>query len=332
MNSRRRELGWLVAVALILGVTASMGVVAHVRTTVEPSAVIYVNPHPDDEFQYWSLFESRTDIYSVVVLMTRGEQTNYCSAEGVEVGWQPELEPAPMPMPEGKFSEACAEARVNAFVHYFSDMARVDESVPGRFAPVTTSAPLPDPAGVVCRLDETDDCIVSTTVDIYRDLDDRGALLVFDLGDGDLSDAEVEWALRATLDTFVPELVGDGVRVTGIVGAYSTPENGYAGCYAYPHPDHLAIDHVLWATDFGAGFQASATCATDPRRQLFSRVSAAATEAAFSVEPVEDSDDLYRTGAHTANYGWLHARYYPIARVGEGDLFHQGQHFWVRFW
>ncbi|EPR76632.1 hypothetical protein ADILRU_1117 [Leifsonia rubra CMS 76R] len=332
MNTRRRAVGWLVAVASIVAVTVGMGVVAQARSTVGPSAVIFVNPHPDDEFQHWALLENRTDVYSVIVLLTRGEQTGFCAPEGLEAGWQPELEPAPRPMPEGQFSAACAEARVNAFVGYFGDMARADESIPGRFATVTTSTPLQDPAGVVCRLDETDDCIVATTVDLYRDLDDRGALLVFDLGDGDLSNAEVEWALRATLDTFVPELLGDGARVAGIVGGYSTPDNGYAGCFAYPHPDHLAVDRVLWATDFGAGFQTSATCATDPRRQLFSRVSDRATEAAFSIKPVDDSDDVLRTGAHTANYGWLHGRYYPVARVGQGELFHQDQHFWVRFW
>jgi hypothetical protein len=130
----------------------------------------------------------------------------------------------------------------------------------------------------------------------------------------------------------VPELVGHSARVAGIVGAYSTPENGFVGCFAYPHPDHLAINHALWSTDFGAGFQAAATCATDPRRQLYSRVSDAATEAAFSTASKEGSDHVYRTGAHTANYGWLNGQYYPVARAGQGELFHQGQHFWVRYW
>jgi hypothetical protein len=330
--SRRTAVGWAAAVGSIVAVTVGMGVVAQVNTTVEPTTVIFLNAHPDDEFQHWALLENRPDIYSVVVLLTRGEQTGFCTPEGFEVGWQPELEPAPSPLPEAQFSASCAEARVNAFTNYFVDMARVDASIPGRFAPVETSAPLTDPEGVVCRLDGTDECIVSTTVDLYRDLDDRGVLLVFDLGDGDLSDAEVEWAVRATLDTFVPELVGDGARVAGIIGGYSTPENGFPGCFAYPHPDHLAMDRVLWATDFRAGFQASATCATDPRRQLFSRTSSTATEAAFLTEPVAGSDDVRRTGAHTANYGWLNSQYYPVARVGQGELFHQGQHFWVRFW
>jgi len=330
--SRRRTLTWLLALTLIVGVTASLGVVAQARNTIEPSAVIYVGPHPDDEFQYWSLFENRADIYSVVVLLTHGEQTSFCDPERLQDGWQPDLEPAPEPIPEGKYSEACAEARVNSFVHYFSDMAQEDETVPGRFAEPVTSAPLPDPNGVVCRIDETDECIVSTTVDVYRDLDDRGALLVFDLGDGDLSEGEVSWALSATINTFVPELVGDDIGIAGIVGSYSTPEGGYTGCYPYPHPDHIEIDSVLWSTDFGAGFQAAATCAADPRRQLFSRVSHAATDAAFATEPVENSGEVYRTGAHSANFGWLHRTYYPVATFGEGELFRQDQQFWVRYW
>ncbi|MBH0007915.1 hypothetical protein [Salinibacterium sp. SWN1162] len=323
---------WLVAVASIVAVTVGLGAIAQARTTIEPSAVIYVGPHPDDEFQYWSLFEDRADVYSVVVLLTRGEQTGFCSPEGLEAGWQPELEPAPEPLPDAQYSEACAEARVNSFVNYFVDMADSDATVPGRFAPVETSAPVPDPDGVVCRIDETDECLVSTTVDVYRDLDDRGALLVFDLGDGDLSEAEVAWALDSTIDTFVPQLVGDDVHIAGIVGSYSTPEGGYEGCFAYPHPDHIAIDEALWATDFGAGFQASATCATDPRRQLFDRVSDAATDAAFATEAIEGSTDEKRTGAHTANFGWLHGTYYPVAHHGESELFHQDQQFWVRYW
>ncbi|MBH0130550.1 hypothetical protein [Salinibacterium sp. NK8237] len=330
--SGQRVVKWLVAVASIVAVTVGLGAIAQARNAIEPSAVIYVGPHPDDEFQYWSLFEDRADVYSVVVLLTRGEQTGFCVPEGLEAGWQADLEPAPEPLPEAQFSESCAEARVNSFVNYFVDMAQEDETVPGRFAAPTTSAPMPDPEGVVCRLDDNDDCAGTTAVDVYRDLNDRGALLVFDLGDGDLSEAEVEWALRATIDTFVPELVGDDGRIAGIVGSYSTPEGGYTGCFAYPHPDHIAIDSTLWATDFGAGFQASATCATDPRRQLFDRVSDAATDAAFAVEPIEGSADVRRTGAHTAHYGWLHGTYYPVARHGESELFHQDQTFWVRYW
>jgi len=337
-----RAARWIAALTAIVVVFGGVGALAGVHTPSETAAIIYLNPHPDDEYQHWALLENRADIVSIVVLLTRGEQTAFCEADVLLLGWQEGLEPAPRPLPKGRFSDSCAEARVNAFTAYFRDMADSDETVPGRFAPPTTTAPLPDPQNVVCRVDDPDlegggavdpdACLVSTSADIYQDLDGRGALVVFDLGDGDLSDAEVEWAVRTVLDELVPVLVPSSARVAGIVGGYSTPAGGFPGCFPYAHPDHLAVDRVLWSTDFGAGFQASATCATDPRRQLFARVSQSATEAAFATEPVEGSDDVRRTGAHTANYGWLHATYYPVSRFGQAELFHQDQHYWVRFW
>lgn len=327
-----RVIGWLTALIAVVATFAGMGVLAAAHSSSEPVAIIFVNPHPDDEYQHWAVLENRSEIVSIVVLLTRGEQTAFCDEDGLDAGWQRDLEPAPQPLPEGRFSEACAEARVNAFTAFFTDMAAVDETVPGRFAPVVTSAPLDDPEGVVCRLDEADDCIVSTTVDVYRDLDGRGSLVVFDLGDADLTDAEVAWALRAVLDELADELVPDGVRVAGIIGSYSTPASGFVSCFSYPHPDHLAVDRVLYSIDFGAGFQASSTCATDPRRQLYARVSNSATDAAFATEPVPGSTEVRRTGAHAANYGWLNSSYYPVSRFGQRELFHQDQHYWVRFW
>lgn len=324
--------GWIVAVSAIIAIFVGMGVVAEQRSSADPVAIIFVNPHPDDEYQHWALLEKRPDIVSLVVLLTQGERTVFCDEEGLRVGWQRDLEPAPRPLPEARFTESCTDARVNAFLSYFEDMATVDASVPGRFADPVTTQSFDDAEAVVCRLDDDDNCTVTTSAEVYRDLEGRGSLVIFDLGDGDLTVDEVQWALRAVIDILADDLLPRETRIAGIVGGYSTPYEGYWGCYTYPHDDHLAVDQALWQIDFGVGFQASATCATDPRRQLYARVSDEATDAAFATEPVPRSREVRRTGAHTANYGWLHSDFYPVSRFGQTELFHQGQHYWVRYW
>lgn len=323
---------WSAAIAAIAGLFLTLGVVATQATPASTSVMVFLNPHPDDEFQHWALTENQPHQYTVIVLLTQGEQSGFCDPDTLESGWQRDLEPAPTPLPEGPFTPSCAEARIASFTGFFRDMGEVDSTVPSAFAEPERSGPIDDPDGVVCRLDEDDTCTTNTTVDIYEDTEGRGALVVFDLGDGDLTSEEVSWAVRAVLDEFVPSLAPADARVSGIVGGYSTPEGGFPGCFAYPHPDHLAVDEALWSTDFGAGFQASATCATDPRRQLYARVTQESTQQAFRTELIPGSTDVLRTGAHTANYGWLHSSYYPVSTFGQGELFHQGQHYWVHYW
>lgn len=323
---------WVVAVLGVAGAFVGLGTAAASLDPPSDVAMIFVNPHPDDEYQHWALLEESPDLYSLVVLLTRGEQSGFCEPEGVASGWQEGLEPAPEPIPDGRFTDACAEARIASFTNFFRDMGQVDDTVPSDFGPARVTAPLPDPERVVCRLDEGEECITNTTVEVLEDARGRGALLIFDLGDGDVTEAEVAWAVHSVLNVFVPELLPETTRVAGIIGGYSTPEAGFPGCFSYPHPDHLAVDRALWTIDFGTGFQASATCATDPRRQLYARVSALSTEHAFRTEPAPGATEVLRTGAHTANYGWLHAAYYPVSTFGQGELFHQGQHYWVRYW
>ncbi|MCS5713218.1 hypothetical protein NVV95_01490 [Herbiconiux sp. CPCC 205716] len=69
-----RLLGWLVTGAAT--VSAVLGGLALAPSASDPprGTVVVVVPHPDDEFQAWSLLDG----YTVFVVLTRGEQTQYC--------------------------------------------------------------------------------------------------------------------------------------------------------------------------------------------------------------------------------------------------------------
>ena len=73
----RRVVAWSVLVAL-LAVPSLAVVVYDARAQGTREAVIAVFPHPDDEFQAWSLLEDRPDQYKVFVFGTRGESSGYC--------------------------------------------------------------------------------------------------------------------------------------------------------------------------------------------------------------------------------------------------------------
>ena len=42
-----------------------------------------VIPHPDDEFEAWSMVANDTTHYIVFILLTRGEHSSYCDGSGI---------------------------------------------------------------------------------------------------------------------------------------------------------------------------------------------------------------------------------------------------------
>jgi hypothetical protein len=317
--------------AVLFAITPAVAVLAvpSVGLDRQQQAIIYLSAHPDDEFQMWSVAETAPDDVHIFAVLTRGEQTGFCEPDELEQSWQQELEPAPQPLPAGRWSAECAEARVSSMAGWFDDISDVSD-----FAPLMSGGPsrieLDSESARLCREDEAGTCLPADAVDVYLDPAGRGSVVVFDLGDGDLEPGEVIWAVERLLDD--PRLgIAADMPVAGIVGNYSTSGAAAPLCFAYEHPDHRAIDDALWSHDFRVGFQAAATCALDPRRTLSLGVSDAATDRAFAVEPTDDGA-LRRTGAHTANYGWLHPEFYPVDRVGQAELFHQHQQFWVAHW
>jgi hypothetical protein len=323
-----RLLGWLGATAAMTAAVVSGLALAPSPTGPPRSAVYVVVPHPDDEFQVWSLIEQ----YTVFVVLTHGEQTEYCEPSEYETSAQPDLEHPADPLPTGRWSPACSEARQNSLLRYLGDMSATDARIPGDFAPPVRTAPLPLTDGPVCRSDGADECTsADSTAEVFVDRRNRGAVVFFDLGDGDLTEDEAVWGIRTALDQRAALGLDTSLPVSAVLGAYADDDGGTGGssgqrCFPYAHPDHLALHRALWNVDFHAGLQAAATCADDPHRSIAATVSDAAVDAAFRI-----GEGGERLGAHVKNYGWLWPDYYHVAREGELDLFTQQQYFWVRF-
>lgn len=305
---------------------ALLSVVAQWRWTPGASAaerVAYIAvPHPDDEFQVWSLVEDTPEDYKVFITMTHGEATTYCEPAGYARSYQPGLERPADPAPTGRWTSSCSRARLGSHVRYFRDMAAADDSVPGALTDLGTKGPFPADGVGLCRTDASTSCTdAQRTARVWRDAHGRGALVVFDLGDGDLTSAEVAWAIRTVrdhrgalgLDTSLPD--------SHLLGTYA---NADPACFLYPNADHEAVHTALSTTDFGLGHQSAATCAADPDADRSAVVSAAGADAAFRLSGQR------RVGAHVSNYGWLEDPHYALDRTGQSQLFHTHQHFWSR--
>ena len=320
--------------------------------------VVYVLiPHPDDEYEAWSLIQASPETYTIFVLLTHGEATGACMAVGAppcETGsggpylyqgpgspvGQPDygewVEGAPW---NGRWDPACDAARLASFHRFLDDMAVLDPSFPS--APAEVGAfdlPGTTTDGVPPQRVDGDDGSCGTTVPrtssaarVFRD--DRGARVVFDLGDGDLTAAEVIWALQAVRSNreawgLAPELVEAGV--VGAAFYNATAVGGdvaqYAECECYSHADHRAVHDALWTTNVGAGDQWGRTCHTDPdvantggRTEL---VDPAIHEATFRATATT------REGPFPIDYGWLHATTYTGCETG--CIFARQQSFWRR--
>lgn len=316
------------ALLAVLALTAITACTQSDTSAGDPTELRYVlSPHPDDEFQAWSLLEDTPDAYTVFIMLTRGEETRFCepdtyAAEGYDEG----LEPPAEPQPEGRWTASCTRARLASWVTFMEAMAAEDPGLPGDFADPVTAGPFAAAGTRICRHDDDRELCGQDqrTGKVWVDSSDRGALVSFDLGDGDLTADEVAWALETVrdhredlgLDTELPE--------SGIIGA-SFANRDHPDCFAYDHPDHHAVHEALYEHDFGAGPQTAATCRSDPRADRFETVTQASVEAAFEV------DGEQRVGAHATAYGWLHEDFYPIDRNGQDELFHSHQAFWTRY-
>ncbi|MFP3465876.1 cell wall-binding repeat-containing protein [Leifsonia sp. SIMBA_070] len=296
------------------------------QTSATPSRILYIAiPHPDDEFEAASFYADRPDLYKVFVLMTRGESTYHCSPVGYALSVLDGVAPV-TPTPQGRGTASCEEARLNSWVNYFTTVSKSDPSLPGDFGlPVTTSAfptkganltregRQPERANAVQGAAFTD-----SSARVWTDKQGRGALVNFNLGDGDLTPAKVGWAMRTVLAGKAALGLNTALPDYGVVGAYSNPST--SGCFIYTHTDHAAVDDALRDTDFGLRLQAVATCRNDPGASATLTVPADELEAAY---PADGS-----VGAFAASYAWLETP--VISRTDQSSLFMGVQSFDVR--
>lgn len=283
-------------------------------------AIVAIMPHPDDEFQGWSAIQNRPE-EKVLIYATRGESTKNCNPDGVEyVGML-----APVPRPEGLGTDSCEKARINATLGFLNGMSTNDSTIPGDFEHYGKIGPLPTLGYQICRtdFDETSCNTVDTlSADVYIDRQGKGTVIMFNGGDGDLTEPEVNWMLKTVRET--PEKLGlnPNIRFTELIGA-SFYNSDYPNCFYYAHPDHLAVTNTM-KTNQNMGKQLTSTCATNPEANLSMTVSPQAATSAFG---------SYPQGEFIYNYGWLvGAGNTPLSILSpvnnqEGSLWHTTQSF-----
>lgn len=293
---------------------------------VPDDAVVYAAmPHPDDEFQAWSLLED-SNRFTVIVLMTRGERTQHCSERGFSRGWQEGLEISPSTTPVALEHETCVDARLESIRGYLDQMSQTDDTIPGDLAEGFTVSHLNDDDDVVCSRETDGECTQrNLSAEVWLDQQQRGALIAFDLGDDNLTQAEVAWALNHVKGT--PAKFGiDPQRPSGyVVSGYYSDHN--VNCYEYSHPDHEAVARTLDSIDLGLGLQFVTTCGEAGKNVLDLTVSERAADAAFHFRGVAQVEGAVRQGAHEAHYGWLSTTVHPLDRERQQQLFMQKQTF-----
>lgn len=326
----------LVSAAVLLAALAVVVVAAVARDG--GSVVLVLSPHPDDEMQAWGALQESAGDHVVLAFLTRGEATGQCQAD--LPGWQDGTgELPPEPRPEGRGTATCQDARVNATVAFLEEMGAVTSWLPTTLQDRGRVDDLADPEGVAERCDAEGEPCRSGPGDVRVFTGDGVTALFFDLGDGDVTPAEVAWAARATRSpsfaAWVPE-----AEVGRVVGAsyYNDPDapRGEAACATYPHPDHAAVTAVLRDVDLGlGGRQVFPTCRTDEVTSIVAPVDAPVWRAAFEI------DGQQRVGHHPVRYGWLLTPYFagdgatcddgePPCDDVQQELFHRYQTFGVR--
>lgn len=313
VSNRGRAL--LAAGALVVGVVALVVAWNALGDQGLDGYSVVVVPHPDDEMQAWSLVEAEPDLHHVFVVLTRGEQTTFCSGSGYDPATG-ELPPDPDPV--DRFTDTCVEARIDSLIGFMDVMWSAERGA-GAFEPEGTLAGTGGPACRVDDLDATAPCTTEpTTADVWSTA--GASIVVFDLGDGDLTTGEVEWALRTVIAEPAAAGVGDELPLRSVIGA-GYYNDGDPACFDYPHPDHGAVHDVLRAADWLEVPRLTAVCDGDVERRA---VSLQAWDLAFS----EDSDEL---GAHILHYGWLLSAdpgFYRGDYDRRDELFHREQEFW----
>ncbi|MDO5700142.1 MAG: hypothetical protein Q4P36_01550 [Bowdeniella nasicola] len=299
----RRNRRLLVRAVLVLTLAGIITVYAYTflentRPLTPTRATYVVLPHPDDEWQVWSQLEDTPDEYKIIVLMTRGEETAYC---------------------DERWSEECEQKRLDSFVTFFSGMSKRDHSIPGHLSYIGSKGPFPtlgyDPHTELTREDDGVVHPANLSADVWVDRLNRGALVVWDFGDGDLTPEEVTWAIKTTQDNREVLGVNPEPEDDRLIASYANTD--FADCFIYDHPDHVAVRDAVYAAESGFSARLGATCASDPEASVTAQVSDASVQQAFGAGE-----------AFKQAYGWLSP--YELATEGQSKLFMRSQSFWVR--
>jgi len=305
--SKLRTIGASILAALLLFVL--LPTTASAATVSLQNISYVVAPHPDDEWQTWALVENSPANYKVFILGTKGEESGFCVTprEGTH--------PDPVPTPTGKWTTSCAQARINSFLTFTKKMSQSDPSIPGDWQALGSKGAFPANGATLNRNDNGTVYAASRSADVFVDRQGRGAVISFNLGDGDLTEQEVKWAIQTTMNNRAALGINTTLTNYNILGTYYN--NSYTQCVKYPHPYHYAVHRAIYHHTYGVVYQSASTCATDPDTSRSLTVSSASANAAWS-----------STGAFPTAYGWLSA--YKLS-TDQSQIFMQRQSFWRFF-
>jgi hypothetical protein len=277
-----------------------------------PRRIQYVVvPHPDDEFQAWSLIEGTTDRYTVFVLLTHGEASGMLDGHGFDAA-KGERTPQPQPF-HGRHSTFGRAQRLDSW-HAFLD-AMADED------PATLDVPT-----FHGHLDTS-----RGGVDVF--IGEGTARVVFDLGDGRLDQDAVADA-TTIVRTQVRPLLPHQEEADVIGASYFNASDDAAPIYT--HRDHRAVHEALWNVDLGVpGRQRCRTTHGDPDVVA----ATGGTTRAISPETYEAmmalGPDDRRQGHYQRIYGWLAffdgGAFPPAPDEHEDGAVSRYQSFWHRF-
>lgn len=312
--------------------------------TAAPGQISYILlPHPDDDYQTWSLVTGSSSNYKVFIHMTRGEQSTYCPPNGAygyegpgSITGENDGEINPLGTGTniwvGMWTTTCREARVQGTLAFLRSRATVDASIPGGVfteltAPTLTGNTL---AGLPPRrfdnMYNTGSGITSRGVRVFKASNGMGTVIFFDLGDGDVEKEEVEWAVRKVRENKTAFAISTSLPEYNVIAAYR--HSGlYDNCESYDHIDHKAVQDATWQYNLVVGRpRHGRTCSTDPdvdggrTRELVEAEHAAILEGSVSA----------RRGIYQQRYGWLREENWAYQLHGSNILMARTQHFWTR--
>lgn len=261
-----------------------------------------VAPHPDDEFAMWSMAQDPRH-FPVLLVLTHGEKAAACGGAGLQAATGERIPSPPPSAPPS--TTTCSAERIDSLLAFLRDVGSLDPrwssltELPPRTGVAPANQPLPQ------RCDTPTSCTPALG---YREWRAAGAaLLVFDLGDHDVTPAEVTWAIataRSQRTTFTP--TGTEDDIVGM-GYENTTDPSFA---PYDHPDQQAVAQVMTTVNLGLpGPQWSRTYPADPARAMTATIDPAffAAITAVSPGPVDPvaNPDARRVGALQVDYGWL---------------------------
>ncbi len=291
-----------------------------------------VLPHPDDEFEAWSMVAGDTTHYIVFILLTRGEYSRYCDGSGISELQANRAERFPEPQPfTGQGTPDCAQQRIDAWSSFLDGRGAVESALgrPGFLGQFDLD--VPPGAAVPSKVTASGSRVPATTYLLW--VGDKSARVAFDFGDTDLSLNEVVLgieAVRAMRSSVLPISAEDDI----VAAAYFN--DSFDPSIRYVHPDHKAVQQAIKGLDFETpGPQWGRTVPEDPEVASTLEIPPALYCAVMCVEP-EPIDPLtnpfaFRTGTLQSSYGWLAPAYWVGAELPSGSIFSRVQSFWERF-